>query len=328
MPKRVVVTDHAFKHLEHEQAVARDAGAEFRWFQCTEEDETAAAVQGADVVFTNFAPITPKVLEAMQPSSTVIRYGIGYDNVDVDEATRLGVAVANVPDYGVQTVADHAAACILALCRRLPLYTDLVRRHDWARPGDVGTLPALTSLTVGFVGFGRIARATQERLRAFGFAFIACDPVLTATEVAGVELVSLDELGRRSHVVSLHAPSTDATRGLVDDHFLALLPPGAVIVNTARGSLVDTAALARALTSGSLAGAALDVTDPEPLPANSPLRTMPNVLLTPHAAFYDEASLDRLQRLASEEAGRALRGEPLRSPVNRPGVRTVDRPPQ
>lgn len=318
MPGRLVVTDHAFKHLDRERRAAERSGAEFAAYQCVDEEQTVAAAEGADVLITNFAPITAGVLRAMNSGGAVVRYGIGYDNVDVDAATRLGVTVANVPDYGIDTVADHSAASILTLTRQLPSYTHLIRENGWSRPAEVGDMPALSSLTVGFVGFGRIARALHSRLMPFGFDFLAHDPVIKSpgSEVAGVELVPLAELAQRSHIVSLHAPSTETTRGMVNDHFLGLMPPGSIIVNTARGSLIDTDALERALESGRLRGAALDVTDPEPLPQRSKLRTMSNVILTPHAAFYDEESLARLQQYASDEAERALAGRPLRNPVN------------
>lgn len=318
MPGRLVVTDHAFKHLDRERRAAERSGAEFAAYQCVNEEQTVAAAQGADVLITNFAPITERVLRAMNSGGAVVRYGIGYDNVDVDAATRLGVTVANVPDYGIDAVADHSAASILSLTRQLPSYTHLIRENGWSRPAEVGDLPALTSLTVGFVGFGRIARALHSRLLPFGFAFLAHDPVIesSANESGGVDLVSLAELAQRSDIISLHAPSTEATRGMVNDHFLSLMPKGSIIVNTARGSLIDSDALERALDCGQLRGAALDVTDPEPLPTDSRLRTMPNVILTPHAAFYDEDSLARLQQFASDEAERALAGQPLRNPVN------------
>lgn len=318
MPGRLVVTDHAFKHLDFERRAAQRAGAEFADYQCVDEDQTVSAAAGADVLITNFAPITEGVLRSMNRGGTVVRYGIGYDNVDVEAATRVGVTVANVPDYGINAVADHSAASILALSRQLPTYTHLIRENGWSRPADTGDLPALSSLTVGFVGFGRIARALHFRLVPFGFTFLAYDPVidLSGDETNGVEFVTLEELARRSDIVSLHAPSNDTTRGMVNDHFLGLMPEGSIIVNTARGSLVDTAALERGLASGRLRGVALDVTDPEPLPPDSALRNMSNVILTPHAAFYDEDSLKRLQQYASDEAERALTGQPLRNPLN------------
>ena len=320
--KRVVVTDHAFKNLKHEEAMAHDLGVTLSVFQCTDELETAAAVRGADVVVTNFAPITRSVLSILAKNATVIRYGIGYDNVDVASATEFGITVANVPDYGVETVANHAAACVLSLTRRLSTYTSLIRSNGWAKPGDVGDLPALSSLTVGFVGFGRIAQALHQRLRVFGFSFVAYDPVTppTVQNAPDVKSVSLDELARLSNIVSLHAPSNELTKGMIGREFLALVPTGALIINTARGALIDTDALIVSLEEGRVGGAALDVTEPEPLQLHSRLREMPNVILTPHAAFYDDMSIDRLQLMASQEAARALRGEALRSPVNRPTI--------
>ncbi len=315
--RRVVVTDHAFVDTAHEERVAAAHGCTFSLHSCTTEEETVAAVAGASVAFVNFAPVTRPVLAALAPGATVVRYGIGYDNVDTAAADDLGVQVANVPDYGVSTVADHSAASLLSLARRRTSYDALVRAHGWARPADVGPLMGLSTMTVGLVGFGRIAQEVAKRLLPFGCTVIASDPHCppSAMTDAGVEAVGLDELLARANAVSLHAPLTEETRHLVDAAFLAALPRGAILVNTARGGLVDEAALAAALTEGHLAGAALDVTDPEPWAADSPLRSAPHLVLSPHAAFYAVDSLDRLQLLASEEAGRALRGEPLRCPV-------------
>ena len=314
---RVVVTDHAFADLVQEEEMAARSGAELVDHQCTTEEETRAALDGADVALVNFAPVTSAVLEAMAPGATVVRYGIGYDNVDVEAARRLGVAVANVPDYGSETVADHAAAMVLALLRRLPHYDRGVRTQGWVRPASVGTVPSLDRTTVGLVGVGRIARLLAERLRPFGVTLLGSDPAVDPALAAGsgVRLASFDEVVEQSHAISLHAPSTPQTHHLLGRETMARMRPGAVLVNTSRGPLVDEVALAEALAEGRLAGAALDVFDPEPLAADSPLRDCPTVLLTPHAAFYSEESLHNLQRLASEEAARALNGEPLRCPV-------------
>ena len=285
--------------------------------QCTSESDVLAATKGTDVVLVNFAPVTAAVLTGLAPGATVIRYGIGYDNVDVDAARRLGVQVANVPDYGADTVADHAAASLLGLLRRLPHYDRRIRTEGWCVPGSVGPVAGLASTTVGLIGAGRIALALAKRLIAFGIRVVAEDPApdRAAVAAAGVTLVHREELLATSTGVSLHAPATPATRHLVDAAFLSALQPGAVLVNTSRGSLVDSDALAAALTSGHLAGAALDVFDPEPLPDDSALRDCPGVVFTPHAAFYSVDSLRALQRLAAEEADRALAGDPLRCRV-------------
>lgn len=316
---RIVVTDHAFVDTAQEEAVAAGLGAELSVHQCTGPEETTEAVRGADVALVNFAPMGAEQLAAMAPGATVVRYGVGVDNVDVAAAERLGVQVANVPDYGVDTVADHAAALLLALLRRLPVYDRGIREDGWVPPGRVGPLPSFPTMTIGLVGAGRIACSLADRLRPFGFRVLATDPYADAARVGehGVELVGLEELLPAVHALSLHVPVTEETTHLVDASFLARVRQGCVLVNTSRGGLVDEAALARALADGRLAGAGLDVFDPEPLDPGSPLRGLDNVLLTPHAAFYSETSLDDLQRLAAEEAGRALQGEPLRCPVTR-----------
>ncbi|SDU93808.1 D-3-phosphoglycerate dehydrogenase [Microlunatus sagamiharensis] len=314
---RFVVTDHAFVETAHEAAAAQGVGAAFAVHQCAEAAETTEVVRDADVVFVNFAPIGAEQLAAMAPGATVIRYGVGYDNVDVEAAHRLGVQVANVPDYGVDTVADHAAALLLSLLRRIPLYDRGIRGSTWVAPGDAGPVPSFATTTVGLLGAGRIACSLADRLRPFGFRLLAHDPYADADVVAthGLTLVDRDTLLAESHAISLHLPVTPETRHLVDADLLARVRRGCVVVNTARGALVDEAALAEALVDGRVGGAGLDVFDPEPLAADSPLRSAPNALFTPHAAFYSETSLDNLQRLAAEEAVRAARGEPLRCPV-------------
>ncbi|MCU1574943.1 MAG: D-3-phosphoglycerate dehydrogenase [Micrococcaceae bacterium] len=315
---RVVVTDQAFGNVDREHATAREHGASFAHHQCSTEADTRQAVQGADVVLVNFAPITAAVLQEMSPGGVVIRYGIGYDNVDLDAAREAGIAVCNVPDYGPDTVADHAVSCLLALLRKLKELDARVRSDGWLRPNDLGPLPGFAQTTVGLIGTGRIGRAVAARLRPFGFTVLAHDPFVPAEalEPLGIEAVSLDELLSRSHAVSLHAPLTEGNHQLINAATIATMKPRAVLVNTSRGGLVDQEALADALEGGRLGAAALDVFDPEPLAPDSRLRALSNVLLTPHAAFFSDDSLANLQRLAAEEAGRHLTGQPLRCRVN------------
>lgn len=314
---RVVVTDHAFINTAYEAAAAERNGAEFAVHQCAAPDETTEAVRDADVAIVNFAPMGEAQLSVMAPGATVIRYGVGYDNVDTEAARRLGIAVANVPDYGVDTVADHAAALLLSLLRRLPTYDRGIRDQGWVVPGSVGPIVSFPSVTIGFLGAGRIARSLADRLRAFGFRLIASDPYASSDAVAqhGIELVDTDRLVEQADAVSLHLPLTAETHHFVDADFLNALRPGCIIVNTSRGPLIDEHALADAVRDGRVGGAGLDVFDPEPLSVDSPLRDCPGVVFTPHAAFYSTQSLDNLQRLAAEEAERALTQQPLRCPV-------------
>lgn len=317
MARRVVLTDFRFPDADRERAVAERHGAELRIHQCTSAEETAEALRGADVALVNMAPVTRAALAGLAPGATVIRYGVGVDNVDVAAATELGVKVANVPDYGVDTVADHATACLLALLRRLPAYDRAVRERGWCRPSDLGPLPGLKSTTVGLIGTGNIGLAVADRLRGFGLRLLAHDPYADPAALAerGLTRVDLPELLAESHAVSLHVPATAETRHLLNPETIAWMRPGAFVVNTSRGAVIDTDALVEALRSGQVGGAALDVFDPEPPPPDSPLRTLPNVLLTPHVAFYSEDAIANLQRLAAEEADRALAGRPLRRPV-------------
>lgn len=317
MAHSVVVTDHAFRDVGEEERVAREEGATFACYTCTAERETAEAVAGSDVALVNFAPVTRPVLARMKPGAVVIRYGVGFDNIDVVAAGEFGIRVANVPDYGVETVADHAASALLMLARRFPQYDRAIRDQGWVTPSQLGPIRGFRSTVVGLVGLGRTAQALAERLRAFGFALIAHDPYCPPETFAGsgVESVALEELAERAHVISLHATSTAATEKMINAAFFDRMQPGTVLVNTARGALVDETALLAAIAAGRISGAVLDVTDPEPVPPDSPLRTRPEIFLSPHAAFYDEDSLRNLQRLAAEEARRALRGEPLRCPV-------------
>jgi len=315
---RLVITDHFFGGVNHEREVANRFGRTLVVANCSAVNDTKVAVAGADVVLVNFAPFPAEVLSVLAPGAVLIRYGIGYDNIDVKSATALGIKVCNVPDYGGETVADHTVACLLGLLRRTGQYTNAIRGTGWVEPRALGEIRAFSATTVGLVGTGRIGLAVADRLRAFGFRVIAFDPFAAVETVAahGVELVGLDELLDRSDAISLHAPLTSETKHLIGTETLAKMRHSAVLVNTARGGLVDEAAVAAALASGQLGGAALDVFDPEPLASDSPLRDFDNVILTPHAAFYSVESLDNLQRLAAEEAGRALAGEPLRCPVN------------
>jgi len=317
----VVVTDHAFGGVERERAIAEAHGVSFAAHQARTESEAADAVDGARVVFVNFAPITRSVLERLAPGAVVIRYGIGYDNVDVRAAEELGVAVCNVPDYGADTVADHTVALALASLRKVVSYTEGIRSAGWVTPGDLGSIRGFDETTIGLVGTGRIGRAVAERLRPFGFRIVGSDPFAPreALAEAGIEPLGFDEVLAQSDLISLHAPLTPENRHLLGAAQIESMRPGAMIVNTSRGPLIDEGALAAALADGRLGGAALDVFEEEPLPADSPLRGLPNVLLTPHAAFFSDTSLANLQRLAAEEADRALSGEPLRCPVNAVG---------
>lgn len=318
----IAVTDHVFPTLDRERQVAVAVGAEFREAQCVSELETIDLVRGANVVFVNFAPITEAVLAVLAPGAVVIRYGVGWDNVDTDAADRLGVSVCNVPDYGTSTVADHAVTLAFMLLRRVRQFDREVSAGQWPKPASQGPVWEFSDVTVGLFGTGKIGLSVAKRFRAFDMTVVAHDPFADhrVLQDAGIERVDSNELWRRSHLISLHAPATVDTYNVVNHDTISMMPVGSLIVNTARGQLLKLDAVVEALRSGHLGGVALDVVDPEPLPREHPIRREKNAILTPHTAFYSERSMDNLQRLASEEANRAISGEALRCRINTPDL--------
>ena len=311
---RVVVTDYTFPDLAQEAAAA---GADFAAFQCRSAEDVTAAVVGAGVVLVQFAPFTAAAAAAMKPGGTIIRYGVGYNNIDLAAAAKHGHKVGYVPDYCADEVADHTAAAALTMLRKLPAMDASVRRGEWTAVRLAKPMKPFSQTSFGFFGLGQIGRAVLARLKGFGFHFMAADPGLSAADAAalGVEQVSTEVLLQRADIISLHAPATSQTTGYFNTARLATMQPHAIIVNSARGQLIVEADLAEALTKGVIAGAALDVFHVEPLPADNPLRRAPNLLLTPHAAWYSEVAIHRLQELVAEDVSRALRGEGPRKPV-------------
>lgn len=317
MTRTVVVTDYTFPDVSREEQAARAGGAVFSAHQCKSADDVARAVAGADVVAVQFAPFTEAAASAVAPGATVIRYGVGYDNIDLDATASRGLKVGYVPDYCPDEVADHTAAAALAMLRKLLPLDKSVRAGEWAAVNNARPLKPFNETVFGFFGLGRIGRAVLERLSGFGFRFIASDPMLSESEAAelGVGKVDADTLLHTADIISLHAPATAETAGFFNAGRFDAMPPHAMLVNSARGQLIAEADLAKALREGSIAGAALDVFEEEPLPADSPLRDAPNLLLTPHAAWYSDEAIGRLQGLVADDISRALRGEPPRRPV-------------
>lgn len=315
--KKVVVTDQAFGNTRAEAAAARAAGAGFFAHQARDEEDTAAAVQGAHAIFNNFAPMTRAVMSRMAADAVVVRYGVGLDNVDLDAARELGIRICNVPDYGLNEVADHACAMAIFLARKIHRFDAAVRQGQWQLTDIVTDLRSLSQTNVGLIGFGRIARLVAKRFQAFGCEVTVYDPCIdpAVADTVNVRIADLDEVISGARILSLHAPLLPETRHLLNAERIAALPRQAIVINTSRGGLIDEPALAAALNSGHIAAAGLDVFETEPLPECSPLYGAPNLYMTPHTAFFSDASVCRLQRLAAEEALRALQGKPLRCRV-------------
>ena len=315
---RVLITDHDFADLSAERAVFGPAGVELAVADLRDPDAVAARAIGFDGLLVQFAPVTAAVVDRLDRCRVIARYGVGVDTIDVPAATRRGIIVCNVPTYCTTEVADHAIALLLALARRVVALEAEVRQGTWDVYHSSRGIARLGGRTLGLIGFGRIGQAVARRARAFDLRVLAYDPYVeeAAVQRAGAEPAALDELLGRADFVSLHAPLTAETHHLIGARELGLLRPTAYVVNTARGPLVDGVALAEALRAGRLAGAALDVTEQEPLPASSPLRTAPNLILTPHAAFYSQQAYADLHRLAAEAVLDVLQGRQPAAVVN------------
>jgi len=315
---RVLITDHGFPNLRHEEAALAAAGAELVVAQCKTADEVIAAARDAGALLVQWAPVTAAVIATLTRCRIIVRYGIGVDNVDLAAAKARGIPVCNVPDYGIHEVAEHAVSLALALARQLPQIDRRLRGGTWKITPDK-PMPALRETTFATAGFGRIARTAHEMMRGFGGKRVAYDPYVTAEAMAGagVEKVELEQLFARADILSLHLPLTAETKHFVNAARLDEMKKHAIVVNTARGPLVDTVALAAALQSGVIAGAGIDVYEKEPVEKDHPLLACPGALLTSHVAWYSESSIPRLQQLAAEETVRGLRGEPLKNQVNR-----------
>lgn len=314
----VAVTDYVFPSLEPEQRVLGPLGAELRPGQCKSEEEIIALAGGADAVLNCYAKMTARVIEKLERCKIIARYGIGVDNVDLGAATRAKILVTNVPDYCVDEVSDHALALMLALARHIVAADRAVKAGGW----DVvahAEIHRLRGQTLGLLGFGKIARALASKVQPLGMKVLVYDPYLEPELIGrhGAEAVNLDRLLAEADAISIHVPLSPETRSLIGKRELARIKSTAFLINTSRGGIVDEDALATALKEARLGGAALDVLSAEPPPPDHPLRRAPNMILTPHLAFYSRESVVELQTKAAEEVARALKGEPPRSPVNR-----------
>jgi D-3-phosphoglycerate dehydrogenase / 2-oxoglutarate reductase len=323
---RVVITDIVFDSTEPEREVLGNL-AELELAPAADEQTLRQVAADADALLNCYAKLSPDLLRSLRRCRLIARYGIGVDTVPLSVASELGIMVTNVPDYCIDEVSDHALALLLNLARGIGRVSLATRAGDW----DIGVVQPLYRLrgrTLAILGFGRIGRALADKARPLGLRLVAFDQYVPddAIRAAGVEPVSLQEALKQADLVSVHVPLTDETHHLIDARALAWMKPGAFLVNTSRGPVVDTQALVDALRAGRLAGAGLDVIEPEPLPADHELRPMPNVVLTPHTAFYSEESQRELQRRAAEEVARVLRGEPPRSLVNAEALAALNPP--
>lgn len=306
----VVVTDSPFPSLDPAKKALEDANAEVIQAPSSSEEDIIKSAEYADAILVTYAKLNENILRSLKNCKAIGRFGIGVDNIDLKVAGELGISVNYVPDYCLDEVSDQAMAMIISMARKIPQSNKLVQSGRWEMPAVV-PMYRLRGKTVGLIGFGNIPRLMTPKAQAFGFNVIAADPYAPKElfEKFNVESVTMDELYERSDFISVHAPLLPETKGLVNKEAFKKMKKTAIIVNTARGPLIDEKDLIEALDNKEIGGAGLDVVETEPLPEDSALIGRDNVILAPHTAFYSVEALEELQTKAASDVARVLNGE-------------------
>jgi D-3-phosphoglycerate dehydrogenase len=314
---KVYISDFDYPDNEIEKSVLEPIGARVIGLQCKTGEGLAELAGDADAILQQYAKIPRSTIEKLARCKAICRYGTGVDIVDVEAAYEHGMVVTNVPDYALDEVADHSIALALMLVRRIPWYAEATRAGKWHWSESKGPIQRLRDSTWGLIGFGRIARNLARKVRAFNFRIVSYDPYVSQGFMAtfGVEKVELDALLVQSDVVDVMCPHTPETEHLVNEAALRKMKKTAVLINCARGKIVDNRALYRALSEGWIAAAGLDDTEEEPAkleswkPADNPLFSLQNCFITPHVAYVSEGSLQECRRVAAGNAKAVLLGK-------------------
>ena len=310
----------AFATMEVEAEELTMVNAELVEVECATEDEIIKAAKDADALLVIFAPMTRRVLEALPKLKVIVRYGIGYDNVDVDAATDNGVLLVNIPDFCLEEVANHAIALLLALNGELLSINEGMKQGRWAESQLIrATIGAPYEQTLGLIGCGKIGRMTAKKAQCFGFRILGYDPYVdkSLAKEHGITLVGLPELLKESDFVSVHTLLNKETWHLIGEKEFKQMKPTAYFINTSRGAVVDEAALIKALQEKWIAGAGLDVFEQEPVDPDNPLLKMDNVIVSPHCCSHSVASIKRLKTSVGQEAARVLIGRWPKNVVNK-----------
>jgi len=313
----IAVTDSVFPSLDPAKAALAKLNPTFRMSKSPNADDILAVARDADAILVTYAKLTREILSQLTKCRAIGRFGLGVDNIDLVAAKEKGIAVNYVPDYCIREVSDHAMALLLALIRKIPLSNKLVQSGRWEMPAVV-PIRRIEGTVLGLIGFGNIPRLVAPKAQAFGMKAIAYDPYAKpeAFKAAGVEAVDFDTLLTTADYISVHAPLTPATRGMMNAQAFAKMKKGAYLVNTARGPLIDEQALVAALDAGQVGGAGLDVVVAEPLAKDSPLLGRDNVIISPHTGFYSIEALDELQTKCASDVARVLSGEKAVYPIS------------
>ena len=312
---KVIITDCDHKDIDIESEVFHKAGVDFELKQCHTEDDLISQCGDADAFIVQYAHITKRVMDALPKLKMVVRYGVGVDTIDVPEATKHGVQICNVPDYGMNEVADHALALMMALTRKIVLMNNYTKQEKWDYAKSIPVHRACTQ-TVGVIGLGRIGRNFATKAHALGYKVIGYDPYYKENpETSFITAMPLEDVIKQADIISLHIPA-DGNKNLFNKETFAKMKKNAVIINVARGGIINEDDLYDALTSGEIAGAGIDCAATEPMPVGSKLFSLDNYIATPHMAWYSEEAAQELKRKAAEECVSFLKEGKVRYPIN------------
>ena len=323
----VVIAYQGFEDLDVEREILSQVGAEIDHLGRLNLPDDVARVRDADALMVTTHPVPADLIAQLSRCQIISRMGTGIDTIDTAAAAERGIWVTNVPDYSVDEVSTHAVALLLTYARKIPRLLETTRQGKWDSQVAV-PIQRLQGQRLGIAGFGRIGQAVATKARGLGLDVVAYDPYLApeAAAAAGAQAVDWETLLQTSDYISLHMPLTDQTRRCINTEALTLMKPTALLINTARGALIDEDALLAAVRSGQIGGAALDVLAVEPPPPDHPLLHDERILVTPHAAFYSEAANHDVRVRAADEVVRVLRGQPPRCPVNHVNGRRLSTP--
>lgn len=315
---KVVVTDDRYGNYKEENEVLKEIGVEVEVHNLQDSGKAESVLEDADAVLVNLFPLTKDVIEKMDTCKVISRYGVGYDNVDVETATEKGIWVARVPDYSLEDVSDHALALLLGSIRKIAYKDRMIRSGRWNLHKDWPSY-RIAGKTLGLIGFGAIARTLFRKVSGFGLErVLVYDPYVHPGEIvkAGGTPASLEGLIKNADYISIHAPLTEETIGMIGKKEFQQMKSSCILINTSRGPLVNGEDLYTALKEGEIAAAGIDVFETEPLPAGSPLLSLDNIILTDHTAWYSEESVVELKTKAARNVLEVLKGEKPVYPVN------------
>ncbi len=312
---KVIITDCDHADIDIETKILNTANIDFELKQCKTEDDVINQCQDADAFIIQYARITKKVMDALPKLKMVVRYGVGVDTIDIAEATKHGIQVCNVPDYGMNEVADHALALMIAMTRKIVLMNDYTKHQKWDFTRAI-PIHRASSQTVGVIGLGRIGRNFATKTNALGYKVIGYDPYYKESESTKFIIpLSLDEVIAQSDIISLHIPA-EGNLNLFNKETFKKMKSNAVIINVARGGIINEDDLYDALNNGEIAGAAIDCVAHEPMNTDNKLFTLDNYIATPHMAWYSEEAAQELKRKVAEECVSFLTEHKIRYPIN------------